>query len=113
MKHGDGDYVMGIIRTTYEIITEESAKEGEIAERGFLEDKELGVKSIYTVEEAVELLRGCEPSSTQFHSGVWYTQYGEMDSLTGEVENLSYHLVRDEWTEEEERFIYEQVCGKR
>lgn len=100
---------MGIINTTYEIITEESAQYGEAAEHGFLEDKEPGVRVSYTVEEAIELLKGCEPSSSQFHEGVWYTSYGDMDPISGEVENLSYHLVRGEWTKAEERYIYRRV----
>jgi len=112
---------MGIIRTTYEIITEESAAEGDVAESGYLDEE--GTE--YDVGEAIYLLEGCEPSASFFHVGIWYTMYGEQDSHTGEYENVSYHLSRGErssekephaltsgWTEEEERRIYEGVTRK-
>jgi len=100
---------MGLIRTTYEIITEESAAEGDVSERGYRDEE--GTE--YTVDEAISLLRGCESSASGFHVGLWYTQYGDMDMYTGEYENISYHLSRGGWTEEEERAIYEGVTRKR
>ncbi len=45
---------MGLIQTTYEIITEESAADGEAAESGYLDE----VGTPYTVHEAIALLRG-------------------------------------------------------
>ena len=100
---------MGRIRTTYEIVTEESALDGDVSERGFRD--EAGTE--YTVGEAITLLRGCEPSSSQFHSGIWYTRHGEQDYASGDQENLSYHLVRGEWSADEEHAIYFGVTGKR
>ena len=95
------------IITTYEIITEESAEDGEAAEQGFGDPiDDVGV------EEACELLHGLEPSSSQFHVGIWYTSYGEMDILSGNYENTSYHLDRQEWTEEQQRAIYKSVTLK-
>ena len=99
---------MGTISTTYEIITEESAAEGDVAESGFADEE--GTE--YDVGEAISLLEGCEPSASFFHVGIWYTMYGEQDSHTGEYENVSYHLVKGTWTEEEERRIYEGVTRR-
>jgi hypothetical protein len=100
---------MGIILTSYEIYTAESVADGDANERGWLADKEPSIRISYNVEEAIELLQGCEPSSSQFHKGVWYSNYGEMDYITGETENLSYHLVKKEWSEEEELTIYKTI----
>ena len=106
---------MGLIRTTYEIITEESAADGEVAERGFRDEH--GTE--YTVHEAIEFLRGKEPSSTHFHSGVWYSDAdGDMDYRTGETEMLSYHLEtkagkRGHFTLAQQRAIFNGVTGRR
>ena len=94
---------MGIVRITYEIITEESAREGEAAERGWRDEE----GSEYSVDEVLDLIEGCEPSSTGFHTGVWYTSYGEMDFHSGEYENLSYHL--SDFSEEEEKLIFQSI----
>ena len=98
---------MPIIVTTYEIITEESAADGEAEERGFSDP----IDNV-TVVEACVLLHGCEPSSSQFHVGIWYTMYGEMDIFSGKTENVSYHLDSQEWTEEQQRAIYKSVILK-
>lgn len=96
---------MGLIRTTYEIITDASAQVGDAEERGYRDEE--GTE--YTVDEAIRLLKGCEPSSSEFHCGIWYTQYGEMDPISGDTENLSYHLSDAGWTEAEERTIFHAV----
>jgi hypothetical protein len=93
---------MGTIRTTYEIITPESAEHGDVHERGWKDEE----GSPYTVEEAIELLQGLTPSSTFFHLNIWYTEYGEPDMVSGDTENISYHLVKGTWTEAEEQVIF-------
>lgn len=93
-----------IIRISYEIITPESAEDGDVEERGW-EDEE-GTE-YDDVEEAIRLLRGSEPSSSEFHKDVWYTSYGDQDTHDGSTTNLSYHLSG--WSEEDERTIYEAV----
>jgi len=92
---------MGIVRITYEIITEESAREGEAAERGW-EDEE---GSEYSVDEVIDLIEECEPSSTQFHTGIWYSSEEEMDMYSGKYKSLSYHL--SEFSEEDQRTIFQ------
>ena len=82
---------MGIqIRTTFEIITPESAEVGEAAERGWID--EAGTE--YGFRELVELVRSGEASSSAPSSGVWLTVYRyDEDYRTGAVENRSYHPV--------------------
>lgn len=93
-----------LIRTSFDIVTEESAAEGDAAEHGWLDEE--GTE--FTVEEAIEKLEFCEPSASQFHPGVWYTQKeGDTDYQTGEVTTESYHLVG--FTEAEQREIFEAV----
>jgi hypothetical protein len=94
----------GYIAVTYEIVTPESAEEGDAAERGW--EDEQGAE--YTLSEAIEKLRGLEPSSTAFHPGVWYSDCdGDTDYRTGEVKYLSYHLV--DFSVEDQRAIFDAV----
>jgi hypothetical protein len=98
---------MGIIRTTYEIITDESAEQGDVAERGWRDEE--GAE--YDVDSAGDFLYGCEPSSSGFHAGVWFTAYAwDTNYRTGAVENRSYHL--DGFSESEQRSIFERVTRR-
>lgn len=98
-----------VIRETYEIITEESSKDGEASESGFIDEE--GTE--YSLDEAVELLEGTEPSSSQFHPGIWYTQYEyETDYHKGSVESRSYHLAEDTPKDIQKR-LYQRVTGKK
>jgi len=81
------------VKVSYELITPESAEEGDVAERGW--DNEEG-ELMENVREAVEWLTEhgpLEPSSSSFHHGIWYTHYGEADWQTGEVRNESFHVT--------------------
>ena len=94
----------GLIRTTYEIVTPESAEEGDADERGWIDED----GEEYSVKEAAEFLIGTEPSSSFFHSGIWYTHYGyDTDFETGGEESRSYHLTK--FSPEDEKLIYESV----
>ena len=82
---------MGIlIRTTFEIITPDSAEHGEAEERGWIDEE--GTE--YGFRELVELARSCAVSSSDPAPSVWLTVYGyDEDYSTGAVENRSYHPV--------------------
>lgn len=77
---------------TYEIVTEESAENGEAAEAGYdWEDAE------HTFKEAVDLIRNggfIHPSDSH---GVprWLTSEAEQDMHTGSYESKSLHPARD------------------
>jgi hypothetical protein len=78
-----------LIRTTYEICTLESVMDGDVEERGWIDEE----GTPYTFREAFKILRGCEPSASHFHKGVWYTRHEyHQDFTTGENESRSYHL---------------------
>lgn len=94
----------GLIRTIYEIVTPESAEEGDADERVWIDEdgEEYGAK------EAAEFLIGTEPSSSDFHPGVWYTHHGyNTDYETGGEESRSYHLTK--FSPEDEKLIFESV----
>ena len=82
---------MGIlIRTTFEIITPDSAEHGEAEERGWIDEE--GTE--YGFRELVALARSGEASSSAPSTGAWLTVYGyDEDYCTGAVENRSYHPV--------------------
>lgn len=95
-----------IIRTSYTVVTEESAEQGDCAEQGWLDED--GTE--YSFDEAVDLLRDCEPSSTSFHPGVWYCAEPSQDYSTGDWEGRDYHI--DASTQFQAR-LFKALQGKR
>lgn len=82
-----------IIRTSFTVITHESAAEGDAAEHGW-EDEE---GTAYSFREAVALLRGTEPSSSHYCRGTWYTAYDhDGDMRTGDRTDRSFHVDASE-----------------
>ena len=82
---------MVLINKTMEIITEESAENGEAAEQWReYENAEFSFKELVTA------LRGLEPSQYPITNPayVWFTENGGMDCMTGEYENYSLHYSR-------------------
>lgn len=74
---------------TYEIITPESAEDGEAAESGF---ESQGI----TLRDAWEFMRWngghCEASDSHIHQARWLTFYGGQDTMTGGYTNYSLHF---------------------
>lgn len=83
---------MILINKTCEIITEESAENGEAAERWM--DYE---NAEFSFRELVNDLKGLEPSQSPITNpeNTWFTSYGDMDYINGEYENYSLHYSRD------------------
>ena len=79
---------------TYEIVTEESAQDGEAAERGY--DWKNAPE---TFRELVERLKsdycGAEPSEYPSSNPRWITAYGEMDMEDGSCRSISLHPAND------------------
>lgn len=99
---------MGRIRTSYEVITEESAAEGDAAERGWVDEE----GEVLGVNAAIEWLRSkgpLEPSSSQFHKGIWYSGPSEDDEYGGMYQE-AYHLAG--FTEAQQQRIYEGVMPR-
>lgn len=77
---------------TYEIVTEESAENGEAAESGF--DWE---RCAHSFREAVELIRDGGFIKPSCSHGVprWLSTVSEQDYITGEWETKSLHPAND------------------
>lgn len=95
------------IRVTYEIITPESAANGDVAESGWLDEEGRDFRlplcpsspeGDTPVAFAIDYLR-CE-GATSDGGSEWLTTYGDMET-DGSVTNTSFHLVDSEWTDEE------------
>ena len=79
---------------TFEVISEESAGDGDVEESGFdWQDMP------YTFKELVQLLEGsyggCEPSEYPSKNPRWVTMYEGMDMHTGDYRNTSLHPAND------------------
>lgn len=77
---------------TYEIITQESAENGDCEESGFHAEN-------ITLREAYDILRWtgghCEASDSTIGPGSWLSFYCEMDPMTGETTNYGLHMPRN------------------
>jgi hypothetical protein len=103
------------IVVTYDVVTPESAEQGDIADAGF--ENEEGIDMTpecdeeTAIDNAVNYLRQygpVEPSSSQFHPEVWYTQTdADIDYRTGAETRKSFHLK--DFNEEDQREIYRRI----
>ncbi len=81
-----------ILSQSFEVVTDESAENGEVAERGFdWEDCEHGFR------ETVELIKSEGFTNQQCSHGVprWLTTDPSHDYVTGEYETKSLHPASD------------------
>lgn len=111
------------IRITYDIVTEESAQQGDFAETGWIDEEGVVVSpdeydldesdgdevaAVVRLAKKVILQRGgVEPSSSLFHPGVWYTQ---IDCEPNE-ERYSFHLK--DFSPEEEKAVWHALVLRR
>lgn len=108
-----------MIAVTYDIVTPESAEQGDYAESGWIDeegqdmtpdsyDREEGITA---VDKAVKFLKyegAREPSTSHFHPGVWYiNDEHDTDYRTGAVESRSYHLRN--FSQHQEREIFNRM----
>jgi len=95
------------IKVTYDIVTPESAEQGDFAETGW-ENQEGEVFD--SVEDAIEWLKreGIDhASSSAFHENIWYTGQEDEDYKTGAVKRLSYHLKG--FSKDEQKQVYDAI----
>jgi hypothetical protein len=121
----DGEYRSPTIDIAYEVVSPESAAEGDVEERGIYEadidmapevkdeiaySEALVDKTIKFIEDFKKRSGGdlIEPSSSQFHEGVWYTIYN-LDYKEGKEMSYSIHL--NGYNTEEQKRIYDSVKG--
>lgn len=109
------------ICSTFQIVTEESAAQGDVAESGWsdadgstMEPCEFEQEEGLTcVDLAVEYLQNegvTEPSASFFHVGVWYDGAESHNMHSGAWETNSYHLKG--FTPEEEAAIYTRLTAR-
>lgn len=77
---------------TYEIITEESAQNGDFAESGFLLEN-VGLREAIKEFHVGYVKPSCSP--IQHNPYVWFTAYGEMNISDGSYENRSLHCPKN------------------
>jgi len=107
------------ITTTYSIITEESAQEGNYAETGWIDEEgeviEADLDNDETVvDAAVKWLQrhgANDASSSRFHPGIWYSLVEDADLRTGDVTEKHFHLRG--FTDKEQRQIYAELFPRR
>lgn len=85
---------MILIDKVYEIVTEESAENGEIEESGFSAQNEP-----VSFREIVDMLKGefihASQSPVTHSTSVWFTSESEQDHMTGEYRSESIHFSHD------------------
>lgn len=81
---------------TYEIITPESAEEGDAEESGFIREKCTLREAVATVFETrtshCDTVMAIETDSSPFAGARWVTVYNGKEYLTGAYENRSLHI---------------------
>lgn len=95
------------IKTSYDIVDEESAKEGDFSETGW-EDEE--GRTFDSVSDAVRFLKDegvVEPSSSCPGKRVWYSTEASQDYRTGEYKTLHYHIHNA--TNKQEEMIFKKL----
>jgi len=76
----------------YQTVTPESASRGDFASTGIGDTLEFD--SIQEIAEYItDNYGGIEPSSSQFHKGIWYTEIDpEVDLYTAEETSHTFHI---------------------
>ena len=107
-----------LIRTTYAVVTPESASDGDYAETGWIDetgesmelDEYDAEEELTITQKAIDFLRnkGAYPSSSHFSPGTWYSTEPQIeDYSTNESWEYSYHLCG--FTESEEETIFNAI----
>jgi hypothetical protein len=78
---------------TYEIITEESAEQGDAEERGY--DWQDSEESFTDLVRRLRTDYYCAEPSDSHGNPRWVTSYGEMDMYDGSYRNISLHPEND------------------
>ncbi len=111
------------ILTTYEIVTPESAEQGDVAERGWVDEEGQACvgddwdSETSDVDVAVKFLEGngATANGFPFHKGLSYSQADARQDRAffekGEDYRETYHL--EDFTPEQELEIYQHITGRK
>lgn len=108
-----------VIEEYFEIITEESAEQGDVEESGHEDthvididewDKADGLSVSDVVAKFLKDKGITDFSASFFHPNGWYVKEGEMDMYDGSYTNYSFHLKN--MSDEQKREVYEKIMGK-
>lgn len=95
---------MILIDKTYEVVTEESAEYGEVADSGFAAENEP-----VSFRELVDMIRGefihASQSPVSRSTHVWFTSESQQDYMTGEYRSESIHFSRENPTRKAKYWI--------
>ena len=96
------------ITVTYEVVSPESAEQGDTEETGV--EGEYDNSNLYDlIEDYLLRVGGLVPSASYFHPGVWYSESdGDLDYKTGHVTTKSYHLSRN-LPDHEQKIVWDSV----
>ena len=91
------------VTETYETITPESAEHGEAEDSGLLYEGAMDAREIaeYMSSNGFTL-----PSSSHYHSGIWFSTEGDIDYRTGDTEIRSLHF-----TQTMDRRLVRAICN--
>lgn len=101
-----------IIRACYEIVSEESAKNGDFEDRGIAGEERFDTADYETHEEflggvVTYLKRNANYfSSSEFYVRGWYIGAEKQDMSTGDYTTYSYHL--EGFTDQEKEEVYKK-----
>ena len=101
---------MILIDKIYEVVTEESAENGEIEESGFSAQNEP-----VSFRELVDMLKGefihASQSPVSRSTHVWFTSESEQDYMTGQYRSESIHFSRENPSRKAKYWIKAMQCA--
>ena len=100
-----------LMSKTYEIVTPESAEEGEVEDRGF-EYEDMEFDNLYELIDEIINGGAIEASSSESYPRNWYLTEGSVTNYrTGERETNGFHPK--DLTEEEAQLVFDSVKQRK
>ena len=101
---------MILIDKTYEVVTEESAEDGEVADAGFSAEKEpVSFRELVDMLKSEFIHASQSPVSRSTH--VWFTSESEQDYMTGEYRSESIHFSRENPSRKAKYWVKAMQCA--
>ena len=101
---------MKAIKVYFQTVSPESAENGDFSAMG-----EHDFREVESIEDALEFIKEfgyLEPSSSEFHSEIWYTTTDSVENYkTGDQTNYTIHL--ENFSDLEQRQVYKSIIGTK